>query len=85
MRKYLLILPALVFAISWSAVAQAQQTLAEKLLIILKQNHQITREQYDELLREAQREKAAQKAAVQKQVREVTVQAAKEEKEKNPS
>ena len=86
MRKYFLILLAFVFSVSWAAVAvaQDQQTLAEKLLIILKQNHQITQEQYDELLQEAQQEKAAQKAAVQKQVKEEAVQAAKEQATTNP-
>ncbi len=78
----------LVFMLSLSrapgACAQDHQTLAEKLLIILKQNHQITQEQYDELLKEAQKEKSAQQAAVQKQVKEETVRAAKEKKEKSP-
>lgn len=88
MRKYLapFIILAFMLSLAWAAnaVAQDQQTLAEKLLIILKQNHQITQQQYDELLQEAQQEKAARKAAVQKQVKEETVQAAKEQKEKNP-
>lgn len=86
MRKYLLIMLAFVFSISWSAmaVAQDQQTLAEKLLIILKQNHQITPEQYDQLLQEAQQQKAAQKAAVARQVKEQAAEAAKEYKEKHP-
>lgn len=88
MRKYLasFIVLAFVLSLAWaaSAVAQDQQTLAEKLLIILKQNHQITQQQYDELLQEARQEKAAQKAAVKKQVQEETVQTAKEYKATNP-
>ena len=85
MRKYFVILMALLFSASWSALAVAQDTpLAEKLLIILKQNHQITQQQYDELLMEAQHERASQKAAVQNQVKEATAQAAKQYKKDHP-
>ncbi|MDR3554328.1 MAG: porin [Syntrophobacteraceae bacterium] len=87
MKKYLapFIVMAFMVSLSWSARAVAQdQTLAEKLLIILKQNHQISQGQYDELRQEAQREKTAQKAAVKKQVKEETAQVAKEYKAKNP-
>ncbi|MDR3554326.1 MAG: porin, partial [Syntrophobacteraceae bacterium] len=85
MRKYCSIMLAFVFAVCWTAAALAQeQPLAEKLLIILKQNHQITGEQYEELLQEARQERAAQKAAVKNQVKEATTQAAKEDKAKNP-
>ncbi len=85
MRKYLLIMLALLFSVSWSVMAVAQdQTLAEKLLIILKQNHQITPEQYEQLLQQAQQEKSKQKAAVAKQVKAQTAAEAKEYKEKHP-
>ncbi|MGC8494752.1 MAG: OprO/OprP family phosphate-selective porin [Syntrophobacteraceae bacterium] len=87
MRKYLAPVMALVFMASfaWTVRAVAdQQTLAEKLLIILKQNHQITQEQYNELLQEAQKEKAEQKTAVQKQVKAETAQAAKQYKATHP-
>jgi hypothetical protein len=85
MRKYWLTLLAFACTVAWSSMAFAQdQSLAEKLLIILKQNHQITQEQYDELLNEAHREKVAQKAAVAKQVKAQTVQAAKDYKKTHP-
>lgn len=85
MRKYLLIMMALLFSVSWSVMAVAQdQTLAEKLLIILKQNHQITQEQYDQLLQQAQQEKSKQKAEVAKQVQAQTAAAAEESKKTNP-
>jgi phosphate-selective porin OprO/OprP len=52
---------AFVFSIAWAAVAfaQEQQTLAEKLLEIMRANHQITKAQYKELKKEAEQEKAA--------------------------
>ncbi|MGC8492961.1 MAG: OprO/OprP family phosphate-selective porin [Syntrophobacteraceae bacterium] len=85
MRKYLLIMMALLFSVSWSVMAVAQdQTLAEKLLIILKQNHQITPEQYNQLLEQAQQEKSRQKAAVAKQVKAQAAEEAKEYKKANP-
>ncbi|MGC8491353.1 MAG: OprO/OprP family phosphate-selective porin [Syntrophobacteraceae bacterium] len=88
-RKYLLssvIMLAFILSSTFGprAFAQEQQTLAEKLLIILKANHQITQEQYDELLQEAKKEKAAQKAAVAKQVKAQTAKAAKEYKAEHP-
>ncbi|SPJ14309.1 putative Phosphate-selective porin O and P [Syntrophobacter sp. SbD2] len=64
MRKYVLpsiVMFAFVFSIAWANVvfAQEQQTLAEKLLEIMRANHQITEAQYKELKEEAQKEKAA--------------------------
>ena len=52
---------AFAFSIAWAAVAfaQEQQTLAEKLLEIMRANHQITKAQYKELKKEAEQEKAA--------------------------
>lgn len=58
-------LAAIVFSLavmilgSWSGVAAAEKkSVAEKLLDVLKANHQISDEQYDELMKEAQAEKA---------------------------
>ena len=64
MRKYILpsiVMLAFVFSIAWATVAfaQDQQTLAEKLLEIMNANHQITKAQYQELKKEAEKEKAA--------------------------
>ncbi len=64
MRKYVLpsiVMLAFVFSIAWAtaAFAQEQQTVDEKLLEIMKANHQITAAQYKELKEEAQKEKAA--------------------------
>ena len=87
MRKYFapFIVLAFLLSLSWTVRAVAQdQALAEKLLIILKQNHQISQEQYEELLREARHEKAAQKNAVKEQVKRETEQVAKEYKATHP-
>ncbi len=64
MRKYILpsiAMLAFVFSIAWTtgAFAQEQQTLAERLLDIMRANHQITKAQYKELKKEAEKEKAA--------------------------
>ncbi|MGB7907459.1 MAG: hypothetical protein WCF58_05540, partial [Syntrophobacteraceae bacterium] len=64
MRKCVLpsiVMLAFVFSIAWATVAfaQEQQTVAEKLLEIMRANHQITQAQYKELKEEAEKEKAA--------------------------
>lgn len=90
MRKYLVsCLTIFTFILSATlatraAAQQTGQTVAEKLLIILKENHHLSQRQYDELLQEAQQEKAARKAAVAKQVKAWRIKAAKEYKKKHP-
>ena len=56
---------AFIFSLLWQNSAAAQQTLAEKLLEIMRANHQITEEQYKQLKKEAEQEKAAQAGAAQ--------------------
>ena len=71
---------ALVVLICRPYSAVAQQTLAEKLLEIMWANHQITEEQYRELKKEAEAEKAAQAAGIASQVRTETKKIVQEKK-----
>lgn len=64
------ILFAAILAVAWRTPAAAQQqSLAEKLLEVMKANHQITEEQYEELKKQAEDEKAAQTEAIRGQIK----------------
>ncbi|SPF49667.1 exported hypothetical protein [Syntrophobacter sp. SbD1] len=60
------IMLAFIFSLAWQSSASADQTLAEKLLDIMRANHQITEQQYKELKKQAEDEKAAQSAGAAK-------------------
>ncbi len=64
-----------IFSIAWQNSAVAQQTLAEKLLEIMRANHQITEEQYKQLKKEAEEEKATQAVAAQAAAEKATAAA----------
>jgi len=68
MRKCLLasaVALVFIFSVTWAARAADDQTLAEKLLEVMRANHQITEAQYKELKKEAEKEKAAMAAQAQ--------------------
>ncbi len=64
------ILKVLLFAffLSGPGVAAAQESVAEQLLDIMKARHEISEKQYNDLRKQAQREKAAMRAAITRQV-----------------
>ncbi len=67
---------AFIFSIAWQTSAAAQQTLAEELLEIMRANHQITEQKYQELKKRAEDEKAAQAADIARQVETEAAKAA---------
>ncbi len=67
---------AFIFSVAWQSSASADQTVAEKLLDIMRANHEITDQQYKDLKKQAEEEKAAMAAGIAQQVKTETAKVA---------